>query len=39
MAADRHDDQTLTGGIANAGAVVRHGDVALRPALPHTATV
>jgi hypothetical protein len=39
MAADTHDDQPLTGGIANAGAVVRRGDVVLRPAGPHTATV
>jgi aminoglycoside phosphotransferase (APT) family kinase protein len=39
MAADEHDDQPLTGGIANAGAVVRRGDLVLRPTGPHTATV
>ena len=39
MAADEHDDQPLTGGIANAGAIVRRGDLVLRPTGPHTATV
>lgn len=32
------DDTVLHGGVANAGAVVRRGDVVLRPSNPHTAT-
>ena len=39
MAADEHDDQPLNGGIANAGAIVRRGDLVRRPTGPHTATV
>jgi Phosphotransferase enzyme family len=39
MTADEYDDQPLTGGIANAGAVIRRGDLVLRPAGPHSATV
>jgi len=32
-------DRVLAGGIANAGAIVRRGDLVLRPAGPHTAGV
>lgn len=39
MPADQHEDRPLAGGIANAGAVVRRGDLVLRPAGPHTPAV
>jgi len=39
VATDEHENRPLAGGIANAGAVVRHGDLVLRPAGPHTPAV
>ncbi len=36
---ETHADRLLAGGIANAGAIVRRGDLVLRPGGPHTAGV
>jgi len=33
------EEEALDGGVANAGAVVRHGTHVLRPSTPHTATI
>jgi hypothetical protein len=37
--AGRSDEEVLPGGIGNAGAVVRRGDVVLRPTSPHTPAI
>jgi len=36
---DDADEELLHGGVANAGAVIRHGDHVVRPSNPHTATI